>query len=53
MEYRPLHYRKYTDDIFVLFNSAEHLKRFYSYLNPRHLNDVNIIREKDKFTTSA
>ena len=69
VEYRPLYYRRYLDDIFVLFNSAEHLKRFYSYLNPRHLNisltmenekgnrmsflDVNIIREKDKFTTSV
>ena len=54
--------------IFVLFNSAEH-KSFYSYLNSHHLNisltienekdnrmsflDVNIIREKDKFTTSV
>ena len=69
MEYRSLYYRRYVDDIFVLFNSAEHLKRFYSYLNSRHLNisltienekdnrisflDVNIIREKDKFTTSV
>ena len=67
--YRPLYYRRYADDIFVLFNSAEHLKRFYSYLNSRHLNisltmendkdnrmsflDVNIIREKDKFSTSV
>ena len=69
VEYRPLYYRRYVDDIFVLFNSAEHLKRFHSYLNSRHLNisftienekdnrmsflDVNIIREKDKFTTSV
>ena len=69
VEYRPLYYRSYVDDIFVLFNSAEHLKRFYSYLNSCHLNisltmenekdnrmsflDVNIICEKDKFTTSV
>ena len=62
VEYRPLYYRRYIDDIFVLFNSAEHLKSFYSYLNSRHLNisltienekdnrmsflDVNVIREK-------
>ena len=68
-EYRPLYYRRYADDIFVLFNSAEHLKRFYSCLNSPHLNisltienekdnrmsflDVNLIREKDKFTTSV
>ena len=69
VEYRPLYYRRYVDDIFVLFNSAEHLKHFYSYLNSRHLNvsltienekdnrmsflDLSIIREKDKFTTSV
>ena len=69
LEYRPLYYRRYVDDIFVLFNSAEHLKRFHSYLNSRHFNiyfsienekdngmsflEVNIIREKDKFTTSV
>ena len=68
LEYRPLYYRRYVDVIFVLFNSAEHLKRFYSYLNSRHPNisftienekdnsmsflDVNIIREKDKFSPS-
>ena len=69
LEYKPLYYRKYIDDIFVLLNSAEHLKRFHSYLNSRHLNisftienekdnrmsflDVNIIREKGRFTTSV
>ena len=69
LEYRPLYYRSYVDDIFVLFNSEEHLKRFHSCLNSHHLNisftiengkknrmsflDVNIIREKDKFTTSV
>ena len=63
------HYsRMYIDDIFVLFNSTEYLKRFCSYLNFCHLNisltienekdnrmsflDINIIRGKDKFTTS-
>ena len=69
MEYRPASHCRYVDDIFVLFNSAEVLKSFYSDLNSRHLNlsltienekhnrmsflDVNIIREKDKFTTSV
>ena len=69
LEYRPLYYRWYVDDIFVLFNSAEHLKPSHSYLNSRHLNisftienekdnrmpflDVNIIREKGKSTTSV
>ena len=38
LEYRPLYYCGYVDDIFVLLNSAEHLKRFHSYLTSRHLN---------------
>ena len=68
LDYRPLYYQRYVDDIFVLFNAAEHLNRFHSYLNSCYLNiyftignekdnrmfflDVNIIREKGKFTTS-
>ena len=64
-----MYYLRYVDDIFVLLNSAEHLKRFYSYLNSCHLNisltienekgnrisflDVNIIREKHKVFTSV
>ena len=64
LESRSLCYRRYVDDIFVLFNSAEHLK---PYLNSCHLNmsftmenekdnrmsflDVNMIRGKNKFAT--
>ena len=28
LKYRPLYYQKYTDDIFVLFNSPEDLNLF-------------------------
>ena len=68
-EYRPLCYRWYVDDIFVLFKSSYHLKRFQSYLNSCHVNmtftveteqnnkisflDVNFIREQGKFITSV
>ena len=45
LEYRPLYYRRYVDDIFVLFNSAE---RFHSYLNCHHLSlSFTIDNEKD------
>ena len=47
VEYRPLYYRRYVDDIFVLFNSAESFKRFYSYLNSRHLN-ISLIIDNEK-----
>ena len=28
LEYRPLYYHWYVNDIFVLFKSSDHLKRF-------------------------
>ena len=68
-EYRSLYHRRHFDDIFVLLNSPEHLKRFHSYLNSCHLNipctignekgnrisflDVNMICEQERFTTSV
>ena len=69
LEYRSLYYRRYFDDIFVLFKSSDHLKRFQSYLNSCHVNmsftieteecnkisflDVNVIRGEGKFVTSV
>ena len=60
--YRQFYHRRYLDEIFVLFNSPEHPKRFKIYLNSRHGNisftienekwnemsflDVTIIRER-------
>ena len=69
LEYRPSYYRRYVDDIFVLFKSSDHLKRFQSYLNSCHVNmsftteteqnnkisflDVKVIREPGNFITSV
>ena len=36
--YKPLYYRRYVDDIFVLFSSPEHLQLFKDYLNQCHKN---------------
>ena len=49
MEYTQFYYRRYVDDIFVLFNSAERLKRFHSYLNSVHLN-ISFTIENEKTT---
>ena len=67
LEYRPLYYRRYVDDIFVPFKSSDHLKRFQNYLNSCHVNmpfvieieqnnkisflDVNVIREQRQPTS--
>ena len=69
LEYRPLYYRRNVDDIFVLFKSSDHLKRFQSYLNSCHVSmsftieteqknklsflDVNVIREQGEFIISV
>ena len=41
-EFKPLLYRRYVDDSFVLFRSAEHAELFLNYLNSKH--------DKIKFT---
>ena len=48
MEYRPLYYRWYVDDIFVLFQSFDPLKRFQSYLNSCHVNMSFTIKTDQK-----
>ena len=66
-EFKPVFYRRYVDDIFVLFESAEHLPKFHAYLNTCHPNmsfsfeqDVNgkssflaveVSRQQGKFVT--
>ena len=68
-KYRLFYHPRYGVDMFVLFNSPLHLKRFQSYLNSCHVNifftienqednktfflEVNIICEQGKFTTSV
>ena len=67
--FKPVCYKRYFHDIFVLFKKLEQLLRFVNYMNKRHKNnkflfeteknnffsflDVKICREKDKFKTSV
>ena len=37
-EFKPVFYRRFVDDIFVLFESAEHLPKFHAYLSTCHPN---------------
>ena len=68
-EFKPLYYRRYVDDIFVLFSDANHLPKFLAYMNERHQNitfsteselnqslpflNVSVSRDNNKFTTSV
>ena len=35
-DFKPMYYRRYVDDIFVLFRSPDHLEKFTNYLNSKH-----------------
>ena len=67
--FKSVYYKRYVDDIFVLFEKPEQVSWFVNYTNKRHKNikflfetekdnsfsflDVKICREKDKFATSV
>ena len=68
-EFKPVYYKRYVDDIFVLFRSPHHLEKFNEYLNTKHANikftsekevngslpflDVLISRNKKGFTATV
>ena len=68
-EFKPVFYRRYMDDIFILFRKEEHLKLFLNYFNSCHKNvkftseketnnklsflDFEISRDKNQFITSV
>ena len=45
-EFKPVLYRRYVDDIFVLFRKKEHLKLFLNYFNSCHEN-IKFTSEKE------
>ena len=68
-EFKPVFYRRYVDDIFVLFESAEHLQKFRNQFNTCHPNmsfsfeqekngklsflQIEVSREKGIFVTTV
>ena len=66
-EFKPAFYRRYVDNIFVLFESPEDLSKFHAYLNTYHPNmyfsfeqeindtlsflDVEVSRQEGNFVT--
>jgi len=36
--YRPIYYKRYVDDIFVLFDNLDKAEKFKNYLNKKHKN---------------
>ena len=66
--FKPVFYKRYVDDIFVLFKKSEHVQLFVNYMNSKQKNisfsyetekdgamsflDVNIFRKKGKSVTN-
>ena len=47
VHFKPLHYRRYVDDSFVVFRSRDHIIPFLEYLNSKHHN-IKITYEIEK-----
>ena len=45
-EFKPVYYKRYVDDIFVLFRSPHRLEKFNEYLNTKHAN-IKFANEKE------
>ena len=68
-QFKPVVYRRYVDDTFLLFRSTEHVEKFKKYINKQHKNisfpsemeqngsfsflDIKMNRENNKFVTSV
>ena len=66
---QPVFYRRYVDDILILFESAENLSKFRNYLDTCYPNmfisfeqeksgkltffDIEVFQEKGKFVTTV
>ena len=67
--FKPIVYRRFVDDTFLLFRTKDHVEKFKNYLNKQHKNikftseieengslsflDITITRENNKFVTSV
>ena len=36
--FKPVYYKRFADDVFVLFNKLEHAQLFLGYINKKHKN---------------
>ena len=68
-DFRPILYRRFIDDTFLLFRDSAHVNKFYHYLNQKHPNikftkeiesnkslsflDVEIVKSNNAFATNV
>lgn len=69
VDFKPTYYRRYVDDIFVLFKKQDHVEEFRKYFNSRHPNirftaeneidgclpflDINIFKSNNSLHTNV
>ena len=69
IDYKPISYRRYVDDTFLLFLSELHLTKYLNHMNSKHQNikitvereksnplsflDIKMFRDSGKFQTSV
>ena len=69
LDFKPVLYRRYVDDCFILFSSRDHVQKFLNYLNSKHSSikftseleqnykisflDCLVTRKNNKFETST
>jgi len=67
--FKPVMYKRYVDDVFLLFNDVSHVKMFLDYVNSKHVNiqftsevevnnslsflDIRLERDDKTFKTSV
>ena len=47
IEFKPIIYKRYVDDTFVVFKKKEHAQLFFTYLNNKH-NNIRFTMESEK-----
>ena len=46
LQFKSKFYRRYVDDIFLMFEKKEHVKKFFWYMNSRHRNNKFTFEEE-------
>ena len=46
LQFKPKCYRRYVDDIFLMFDENDHFKKFLKYVNTRHGNMKFTVEEE-------
>ena len=46
LQFKPKFYRRYVDDIFLMFDENDHFKKFLKYVNIRHGNMKFTVEEE-------